>query len=140
MHAARVVETSDRGVLSPPQDVLTIGEMARRFGVSLRALRFYEDRGLLRPRRTGNSRFYGAKDRHRLDLILKGKRLGFTLTEIRDFIAREGERAAEPETAVLPLSAEQIAAQIDHLQRQRASLDEAIRELVARKARLGVAA
>lgn len=54
----------------------SIGDLAREFEVSLRTLRFYEDRGLLSPRRVGSSRLYDARE------ILKGKRLGFTLTEI----------------------------------------------------------
>src|SRR5664279_959196 len=56
----------------------TIGEMARTYGVTLRALRFYEDRGLLKPLRDGTTRYYDAKARARLELILKGKTLGFT--------------------------------------------------------------
>jgi len=61
---------------------LTIGEVARRFDMTLRALRFYESKGLLRPLRDGQTRFYAPRDLVRVELILKGKQLGFTLTEI----------------------------------------------------------
>jgi hypothetical protein len=61
---------------------LTISQMSRLFSVSLRTLRFYEGRGLIQPRREGNTRFYRAADRACMDMILKGKKLGFTLTEI----------------------------------------------------------
>jgi len=67
----------------------TIGDLAREFGVTLRTLRFYEDRGLLSPRRDGTARIYDPRDRERLSVILKGKQLGFTLTEIRAMVAEE---------------------------------------------------
>lgn len=112
----------------------TIGDLARIHGVSLRTLRFYEDKGLLHPRRQGTARFYGAGDRIRLELILKGKRLGFTLAEIHALIASRGKghpATVEGESADLTVSLdqEQIAAQIAHLERQRHELDAAIDEL-----------
>src|SRR5262245_44552528 len=61
----------------------TIGELAKEFGVTLRTLRFYENKRLLSPRREGLARLYSKADRDRLALILKGKKLGFTLSEIR---------------------------------------------------------
>jgi DNA-binding transcriptional MerR regulator len=60
----------------------TIGELAREFDVTLRSIRHYEDVGLIEPRRAGQSRVYSARDRVRLELILRGRRLGFTLAEI----------------------------------------------------------
>src|SRR6202163_4102109 len=71
----------------------TIGELARDFGVTLRALRFYENKGLISPQRDGLSRLYSQGDRTRLALILKGKKLGFTLGEIRQMIAAEENSA-----------------------------------------------
>src|SRR5262249_41987406 len=67
----------------------TIGELSREFGVTLRALRFYENKGLISPQRDGLNRLYSQGDRTRLALILKGKKLGFTLGEIRQMIAAE---------------------------------------------------
>jgi DNA-binding transcriptional MerR regulator len=61
----------------------SIGDLAGELGVSHRALRFYEDHGLLAPQRIGGNRVYGARDRARLQLILRGKRLGFALAEIK---------------------------------------------------------
>ena len=69
---------------------MTISQMSRLYGVSLRTLRFYEDRGLIKPRREGNARYYRAADRVRLDMILRGKKLGFTLSEISDLIGGKG--------------------------------------------------
>jgi DNA-binding transcriptional MerR regulator len=118
----------------------TIREMARDFGVSIRALRFYEDRGLLQPRREGAMRLYGARERRDLKSILKAKRLGFTLAEIHEMLRsrgrplsainpreREGDRFDVDENELeLALPPEQIAAQIGYLERQRKDLDAAI--------------
>ncbi|HEX8166383.1 MAG TPA: MerR family transcriptional regulator [Beijerinckiaceae bacterium] len=103
-----------------------IGDLAREFGVSLRALRFYEDRGLLSPIRLGSARIYDARQRARLELILKGKQLGFTLTEIRGLLEREERGEDAPK---LRLSVKQIDDQIAHLERQKAEIEGAIAEL-----------
>jgi DNA-binding transcriptional MerR regulator len=114
---------------------LTIGEMAADFNVSLRTLRFYEDRKLLRPRREGNTRLYSPADRLRMQMIIKGKQLGFTLTEIHDLIGNY-ETTDDFEGKLKP---QQIVTQIDHLERQRAEIDDAIARLRATHARLSAA-
>ncbi|MGY4042659.1 MerR family transcriptional regulator [Aeromonas hydrophila] len=62
----------------------SISELAREFDVTTRSIRFYEDQGLLNPARQGQTRIYSRQDRVRLKLILRGKRLGFSLADIRD--------------------------------------------------------
>lgn len=64
----------------------TITDLAREFGLTTRAIRFYEDQGLLHPRRVGRSRVYTNRDRVRLKLTLRGKRLGLSLSEIRELL------------------------------------------------------
>jgi len=64
----------------------SISELAREFAVTPRAIRFYEDQGLLSPRRDGQRRIYTPRDRTRLKLTLRGKRLGLALSEIRELI------------------------------------------------------
>ena len=64
----------------------TIGDLSREFDVTPRTIRFYEDEGLLSPGRQGRNRVYGPRERIRLKLILRGKRLGFSLGEIREMI------------------------------------------------------
>ncbi len=64
----------------------SVGELARELDTTPRALRFYEDKKLIAPRRAGNARVYTHRDRGRLILILRGKRLGFTLREIREWL------------------------------------------------------
>ena len=112
----------------------TIGDLAREFGVTLRTLRFYEDRGLLSPRREGTARIYSARDRSRLSVILKGKHLGFTLTEIREMLAED--RSGEIPAADLNLSLTQVEDQIAHLQHQKAEIEQALGELKAHRDRL----
>src|ERR1700756_1172810 len=68
----------------------SIGDLAKKFDVTLRTLRFYESRGLLSPSRQGLHQRYGRRDADRLTVILKAKRLGFTLTEIGEMIAANG--------------------------------------------------
>ena len=78
----------------------SISELAREFDVTPRAIRFYEDQGLLAPRRVGQRRIYTPRDRTRLKLTLRGKRLGLTLSEIRELIDMyEPGRDARPQLA-----------------------------------------
>jgi len=104
----------------------TIGELSREFGVTLRALRFYENKGLISPQRDGLSRLYSEGDRNRLALILKGKKLGFTLGEIRQMIAAEEGKA---DSQALTMSREKCLEQIELLKRQKAEIEEGLNEL-----------
>lgn len=108
-------------------EYFSISDLAREFNVTLRALRFYESKGLLKPRREGNLRLYSPDDRARLARILKGKQLGFTLSEIRALIAETAE-TAEAATG-LHLSREQCIEQIKLLERQKKEIEDAIAEL-----------
>jgi len=104
----------------------TIGDLAREFGVTLRALRFYEDKGLLAPRREGLTRLYSPAERSRLAIILKGKKLGFTLAEIKAMVAlREGTAPA----GGLALTREKCVEQLALLETQKTEIEEAIGEL-----------
>ena len=71
--------------LTPPP-TFSIGELAREFDLTTRAIRFYEDCGLLAPQRSGRQRVYSARDRTRLKLTLRGKRLGLTLAEVKELV------------------------------------------------------
>jgi len=70
----------------PEQDAFSISDLCAEFGVTPRALRFYEDEGLIGPERRGTQRIYSHRDRARLAWILRGKRVGFSLSEIREMI------------------------------------------------------
>lgn len=121
---------------SPLEEAFTIGDLAREFGTTLRALRFYEDKGLLAPRRDGMTRLYSAADRERLAVILKGKQLGFTLAEIRALVAAKtgaipGAASANENGAAngLALTRDRCLKQLAQLERQRAEIESAIHEL-----------
>lgn len=72
--------------LHPDRDHFSISDLSAEFGVTARALRFYEDEGLIAPERRGTARIYSQRDRARLAWILRGKRVGFSLGEIREMI------------------------------------------------------
>ncbi len=118
----------------------TISETARLYGVTLRTLRFYEDRGLIRPRRAGNARYYGGLERVRIQMILNGKRLGFTLAEIAELIGAPDPAHASGPDFETRLAPQQISSQIDHLERQRGEIDDAIARLRSTHSRLAQAA
>jgi DNA-binding transcriptional MerR regulator len=121
MSNARLASRSDA------PELYSITELAEEFAVTPRAIRFYEDRGLLAPRRVGLNRIYGRRDRARLALILRGKRLGFSLSDIREMLDLYdlGDGQVEQMRVTLRKSRDRLAA----LERQREDLDEAIGEL-----------
>lgn len=73
--------------VSENRDLFAIADLAREFGISTRAIRFYEAKGLLSPERVGATRIFRRRDRARLILILRGKRLGFSLRDISDYLS-----------------------------------------------------
>ncbi len=109
----------------------SIGDLAREFRVSLRTLRFYEDRGLLTPHRKGTLRLYDEQHKTRLTMILKAKQLGFILSEIRALIERWEQDAAL--SVELRLTREEIDRQILHLDAQKRTIECAIQELTSRR-------
>lgn len=105
----------------------TVGELATELEATPRALRFYEDRGLLQPRRIGQNRVYSHRDRARLILILRGKRLGFSLAEIGEWLALyDADPLQIEQTRHL---ARRIEARLARLERQRDDLEATIGEL-----------
>lgn len=105
----------------------TISDLSAEFGVSARALRFYEDEGLIAPTRNGLTRIYSKRDRARLAWILRAKNVGFSLTEIRELIDLYdlGDGRAEQRRTTLVRCRDKIA----FLEAQRADLEASIHEL-----------
>jgi DNA-binding transcriptional MerR regulator len=105
----------------------SIGELASEFDTTLRTIRFYEDKGLLTPERRGQSRVFRDRDRVRLQLILRGKRLGFTLSEIAHVINMYDETPGE--AGQLEYLIADIKRRRAGLLQKRRDLDEALAEL-----------
>ena len=105
----------------------TIGDLSREFGVTLRTLRFYEDKGLLNPKRQGMTRLYNRRDRARLKLVLMGKKVGFSLVEIKEMLdlydLKDGQETQ------LKVALEKFQNQIDVLKQQKLDIEQAIGEL-----------
>ncbi len=104
----------------------TVSELAQEFEVTARAIRFYEDKGLLAPRRAGGSRVFDYRDRARLLLILRLKRLGFSLQDIKAYLDlyNVGDGRAQIE-----LGYHKVCDRIDHLEQQIAETQAALAEL-----------
>lgn len=117
---AAIASLSDR-------ESFSISDLSAEFGVTARALRFYEDEGLIAPERRGTQRIYSHRDRARLAWILRGKRVGFSLTDIRELIdlydVDDGRRTQRQRTI------DRCRARIDTLNAQKHDIDAAIAEL-----------
>ena len=107
--------------------LFTVTELAAELGVTARTLRFYEDRGLIAPRRLGTTRVYTYRDRARMMLILRGKRLGFSLREIAEYL--DLYDADTTHTEQLRALQQAVASRIVQLGEQRTALDETLAEL-----------
>ena len=108
-------------------DLFTVNQLAEELGVTARAIRFYEAKGLIAPRRAGTTRVFDRRDRARLMLVLRGKRLGFSLASIREFL--DLYDADRTQGAQLRLLLDSTRARIRELERQREDLDRTLREL-----------
>jgi DNA-binding transcriptional MerR regulator len=105
----------------------SISDLAREFGVTTRTIRFYEDEGLISPTRDGQRRIFSPRDRTRLKLILRGKRIGFSLAEIREIVDMY---AADPgESGQLRHLIDRIATQRTELEARRSVIDRTLADL-----------
>lgn len=109
------------------EEYVRIGEMAKKYGVTLRTLRFYEDKGLLNPKREGSTRLYTKRDRARLKLILLGRKVGFSLRDVKQMIDLYDPTGTNAKQ--LRLTVDKSEKQLGRLQKQRQLLDDAIGEL-----------
>ena len=125
------------------REFYTITELTREFGISTRTIRFYEDEGLIQPVRRGRTRLFRPSDRHLIKQIMRGRRLGFSIAEIRQIIQMYKEPPGE--VGQLKLMIDRIGDKRDELRQKRRDLEEILAELdhaeescVERLAELGV--
>ena len=117
--------TGDDNFGREPEQSFTITELAQEFDLTVRTLRFYEDKGLISPRRLGLRRIYSCGDRGRIARIVKARALGFALTEIPELISTE----VPGDPYALNITPEKCLQQISLLQEDKKWIDDAITEL-----------
>jgi DNA-binding transcriptional MerR regulator len=105
----------------------TVTQLGRELGVTARTIRFYEDKGLIAPQRAGSTRVYTARDRARMILILRGKRLGFSLREIREYLdLYDADHTQAEQLRVLRAA---VSKRLTSLREQHKALEQTIAEL-----------
>jgi len=109
------------------RDEFTIHDLTREFGISARTLRFYEEKGLLCPRRNGQERLYSRRDRARLKYVLLGKSVGFSLEDVREML--DLYDLGDGQQTQLRVALTRFDERIGRLRRQQADIDRAIAEL-----------
>ena len=120
-NATELTDTAD--------EYLRIGDVAKEFGVTLRTLRFYEDKGLIQPRREGNTRLYTHRDVTRLKLIMLGRKVGFSLREVKQIMDMYDPDSGSVKQ--LRTLLEKSERQLVRLEKQRSAIEEAIVDLKA---------
>lgn len=113
--------------ISDEESYYRIGELAREFDVTLRALRFYEDKGLIRPKRRGTTRLYSSNDRVRLSLILLGRKIGFPLSDVKHILDLYDPRGSNVHQLKTVL--DKSERQMKQLEQQYFAIEEAVSEL-----------
>lgn len=108
------------------RELFAIADLAREFSISTRTIRFYETRGLLTPERVGNTRVFRRRDRARLILVLRGKRLGFSLRDISDYLSLYD---ANSQTAQVALLVKKVEDRLALLEQHSRDLETTILEL-----------
>jgi DNA-binding transcriptional MerR regulator len=108
-------------------DLYSVTELAAELSITPRAIRFYETKGLIKPRRAGTTRVYTHRDRARMQLILRGKRLGFTLADIKEYLDLYDIDPSQSKQVELLL--DKVNRRIDELEQQREDLETTLVEL-----------
>jgi DNA-binding transcriptional MerR regulator len=108
-------------------ELFSITELAKILGITPRTIRFYEDRGLVTPRRVGTTRVYSHRDRARMILVLRGKRLGFTLRDIKEYLDLYDVEPAHIEQ--IKVLRDKVRSRIHQLEDQASALEETLSEL-----------
>lgn len=109
------------------ENLIRIGDIAKKYNITLRTLRFYEDKGLISPKRDGSTRLYSRREEARLKLILLGRKVGFSLRDVKQMLDLYDPTGTNSKQ--LRLTLEKSEKQLQRLTKQRQAIDEAISEL-----------
>jgi|EndMetStandDraft_5_1072996.scaffolds.fasta_scaffold153563_2 DNA-binding transcriptional MerR regulator len=123
----RVLEGELDPNVPPGRELFSIRDLTKEFDVSARTLRFYEEKGLLDPKRNGQERLYSRRDRARLRYVLMGKSVGFSLEEVREMLDLYDLK--DGQVTQLRVALVKFTERIDRLKRQRIDIDRAVAEL-----------
>jgi DNA-binding transcriptional MerR regulator len=118
---------AESGATGGPEREFSIRDLTKEFGVTARTLRFYEEKGLLQPRRQGLERIYSRRDRARLTYVLMGRNVGFSLDDVREML--DLYDVGDDQVTQLTVAQDKFRAQIARLEQQRRDIDRAITEL-----------
>ncbi|HLZ79357.1 MAG TPA: MerR family DNA-binding transcriptional regulator [Sphingomonas sp.] len=122
-----MAETPDQNDNDNARDLRGIQQIASDLGITTRTLRFYEDRGLIEPRRIGTTRVYTRREVGRMQLILRGKRLGFSLRDIQEFLDLYD---ADPQhVEQMRRLAERVRKRVEELEQQKIAIEQTLDEL-----------
>ena len=124
-----LTRTANEATDAAMSELRSITDLTREFGVSTRTLRFYEDQGLIRPIRRGRTRLFRPADRMLLKQILRGKRLGFSIAEIREIIGLY--KSPPGERGQLDVMLRKIGEKREELEQKRRDIEETLREMDA---------
>ncbi len=125
--AGEAVANNNDAVSKTGEDYVRIGEMAKKYGVTLRTLRFYEDKGLINPKREGSTRLYSRRDNARLKLILLGRKVGFSLRDVKQIMDLYDPKGAN--TSSCAWRSKSPKSSCRGCRSSGPSIDEAIKEL-----------
>ena len=110
-----------------PTNLISIGELAKRSGVAASTLRFYEEKGLINPKRRGEQRLYSRRDRARLAYVLAGKQVGFSLEEVREML--DLYDLGDGQVTQLKVALAKFGERIERLEKQKNDIDRVVAEL-----------
>ncbi|HML30249.1 MAG TPA: MerR family DNA-binding transcriptional regulator [Hyphomicrobium sp.] len=111
----------------PREPSYSISALAKEFGITTRTIRFYESRGLISPERIGTTRKYSKRDRARLMLILRGRNLGFTVEDVREYLSLYDSDPGQ--LAQTQLLLDKVTVAIDHLETKRRDIERSLADL-----------
>lgn len=128
---------TNEAIVGAGDDYIRIGDMAKKYDVTLRTLRFYEDKGLINPKREGSTRLYSRKDESKLKLIMLGRKVGFSLRDVKQMLDLYDPNG--PNIKQLRLTLDKSEKQLARLEKQKAALDEAMKDLTSGMAKVRLA-